>query len=137
MIKFLFDALISRNCNFVNCVFHLYYFTFIGYFTLILLILLENIIPGKKEIFQVTMSLYILLKIVSLCQMHLSQIFDTQRHRFVFFCGCFLFCFFCFTFFGNFYIIFLYVVCSGKVKCLAFAWFWSFWPFKKKISPEI
>ena len=102
LIKFLFGALISRNCNFVNCVFHLYYFTFIGYFTLILLVLLENIIPGKKEIFQVTMSLYILLKIVSLCQMHLSQIFDTQRHRFVFFVVVFCFVFFVLHFLGTF-----------------------------------
>ena len=110
MIKFLFDALISRNCNFVNCVFHLYYFTFIGYFTLILLVLLENIIPGKKEIFQVTMSLYILLKIVSLCQMHLSQIFDTQRHRFVFFLWLFFVLFFLFYIFWE--LLYHFLVCG-------------------------
>ena len=109
LIKFLFDTLISRNSNFVNYVFHLYHFTFIGYFTLILLNLLENVIPDKRRYF--TMIFY---KIVTLYQMHLIKYLIHSGTDFFF-----LFFFFFFHFLCTFISFFLYVVCSGKEKCLA------------------
>ena len=114
LIKFLFDTLTSRKCNFVNCLsFIPFHFHWIFYTNFIDSPLNYN--SWQKEIFQVTMNLYILVKIVSLC-----QIFDTQGHRFFF------------HFLYTFTSFFLYVVCSGKEKCLAVAWYWSFWPCKKK-----
>ena len=122
LIKFLFDTLTSRKCNFVNCLsfipFHFHWIFYINFIDSPL-----NYNSWQKEIFQGTTNLYILVIIVSLCQMHLSasesNIWYTRAQIF-------------FHFLYTFTSFFLYVVCSGKEKCLAVAWYWSFWPCKKK-----
>ena len=106
LIKFLFDTLISRNSNFVNYVFHLYHFTFIGYFTLILLILLWIIIPDKKRYFKYHESLHTGYNCVPMSNASKCIWVKYLIHKGTDF----------FSFFVHFYIIFLACGLFRKIK---------------------